>query len=65
MKQYSCALKIRTYLLIYKQTGNDGRPRPEKIISNAKVNKIGKHTHKTLQREATVYGQSILKGWVP
>jgi len=32
------------YLFIYFQTANDGRPRPEIIIGNAKASKIGRHT---------------------
>jgi len=46
------------------QTANDDRPRPEIIIGNAKVNKIGRHarTHKTLQREATIDGKGIKGG---
>jgi len=34
-----------TDLFIYYQTANDGRPRPEQVIGNAKVNKNGSHIH--------------------
>jgi len=59
------------YLFIYLKTANDGRPRPEEGIGNAKVNKnrdarththTHTHTHKTLQTENTVEGEVIYKG---
>jgi len=34
---------ISFILLIYLQTANDGRPRLEIMIGNAKANKIGRH----------------------
>jgi len=48
---------------IYLQTANDGRPRPEEIFVNAKVNKNGEaHAHKTFQTENGRWWSYILKG---
>jgi len=50
---------------IYLQTASDGRPRPEEIIGNAKVNKnrdTHTHTYKTLQTGNTVDGEVVRVG---
>jgi len=53
---------LAAHLFIYLLTANDGRPRAEEIIGNAKVNKKREaHTRKT---ENTVDCEVILKGWV-
>jgi len=51
------------FLFIYYHTANDGRPRSEEVIGNAKVN-IKRHTYKTIQTENIVDGEVTLKGWV-
>jgi len=53
---FGCAADARCFylsfiLFIDLQTANDGRPRPEKIIGNAKVNKIGTHTQNLTKRQ--------------
>jgi len=49
-----------------QQTANDSRPRPEEVVGNAKVNKLGTHihTHTKLQTENMADGKVLLKGWV-
>jgi len=54
---------------IYWQTANEGRPRPEEIIGNAKTNteeekKTHIHTNKTVQTENVSNGEVILKGCI-
>jgi len=55
-------------LFSYLQTAHDCRLRPEEVISNAKLNKIGTHihtyTHSRLQTENTVECEVMLKVWV-
>jgi len=59
---FACRINKR---FIYLPTANDGRPRPE---INNHWHRKGKenvgHTHKVLQRKATVDGKGILKGWM-
>jgi len=47
-KHFSTKKLMGKYLFIYLKTANDGRPRPEEGIGNAKVNKnrdARTHTH--------------------